>query len=48
MLTVIVTIQGCIFAVLAVIVTILTISGRSIESVNNYFDNNANNGKIYM
>jgi len=31
--------------VLAVIVTIMKITGRSIESVNNYFDNNV---EVYM
>jgi len=46
--------------VLAVIVTMMKITGRSIESVNNYFDNNGevyicgvnsycdNTGKVYM
>jgi hypothetical protein len=44
-LTVIVTTPGCIFAVLAVIVAIMKITGRSIESVKNYFDNN---GEVYV
>jgi hypothetical protein len=34
--------------VLAVIVTILTITGRSTFSANSYCDNNDNNREIYM
>ena len=34
-----------IYAVLAVIVTIMTMRGRSISSANSYFDNN---GELYM
>ena len=33
---------------LAVIVTIMTITGRSICSANSYCDNNNNNEKVYM
>ena len=40
MLTVTVTIMGGIYVVLAVIVTIMTITWRSIGSVNSYCDNN--------
>ena len=39
-LTVIMTITGRLFAVLGVIVTIMTIMGRFICSANSYYDNN--------
>ena len=41
----IMTITGGIFAVFAVIVTII---GRSICSTNSYCNNNDNNGEVYM
>jgi hypothetical protein len=44
MLTVIVTITGAIYAVFAVIVTIMTITGRNICSADSYCDNN---GEVY-
>jgi hypothetical protein len=34
--------------VLTVTVTIMTITGRSICSVNSYSDNNDNNGEVYV
>jgi hypothetical protein len=34
--------------VLTAIVTIMTITGRSVCSANSYFDNNDNNGEVYM
>ena len=45
MLTVIVTITGGIYTVLAVVVTI---RGRYIGSVSSYCDNNVKNGEGYM
>ena len=33
---------------IAIIVTIMTITGRSICSVNSYCDNDDNNGVVYM
>ena len=48
MLTVIVTITGGLYAVLPVIVTIMPITGRTISSANSYYDNNGNNGEVYM
>jgi hypothetical protein len=44
-LTVIVTKRGDLFAVVPVIVTIMTITWRSISSVNSYCDNN---GEVYV
>ena len=46
MLTVILIITGGICALLAVIVTIMTITGRSMCSVNSYCDNNDNNEDV--
>jgi hypothetical protein len=45
MLTVIVTITGAIYAVLTVVATIMTITGRYICSADSYCDNN---GEVYM
>ena len=48
MLSVIVTITGSLYAVLTVIVTIMTITGRFICCVNSNSDNNDNNGEVYV